>query len=422
MVSGLLNAEIIAVGSEMLTHTRVDTNSLFLTEQLNDLGIEVVAKHVIGDDRERLASSIRRAVSNVQFVLISGGLGPTEDDVTRDAVAMAIDRRQIFHKDISDGIEQRFRQMNRHMPEINKRQAMILEGAQVLSNDRGTAPGQWIEEAGVFVMILPGPPHEMKSMFTRTCLPRLERLMPPSAIRTLEFRIAGMSESDLDATISPVYKKYENPTTTVLAHNGDLQVHLRARCATEGESMKLLAEVGGQIEAALGDRIYSRNGDPLEAVVGQLLTKQHSTLAVAESATGGGLAERITSVPGSSAYFLGGFVTYTRRMKADLLGVPEETLRQFGAVSKETAEAMAQGARRRTGATYALSITGNAGPAGDLPGLDGKEAPVGMMYVGLSTPSETIVTHRQWPSDRARIRAFAGQMALDMLHRKIRIA
>lgn len=412
-----MNAEIIAVGSEMLTHTRVDTNSLFLTENLNNLGIEVVLKHVVGDDRERLATMIRRAISEVQFVLISGGLGPTEDDVTRDAVALALDRRQIYHKEIGDGIEQRFRQMNRVMPEINKRQAMVIEGAEILSNDRGTAPGQWIEERGSVIMILPGPPHELKSMFTRTCLPRLTRLVPAAAIRTLEFRISGMSESDLDATIAPIYKKYENPATTVLAHNGDLQVHLRARCATEGETMVLLAEVGGQIEVALGERIYSRNGEPLEAVVGQMLAKSHATLAVAESATGGGLAERISSVPGCSAYFLGGFVTYSRRMKIDFLGVPEDLLRQFGPVSKEVAEAMAQGARRRTGATYAISITGNAGPS-----TDGQEAPVGMMYVGLSTPNETVVMNRQWPSDRARIRAFAGQMALDMLYRKLRSA
>ncbi|HVW84250.1 MAG TPA: competence/damage-inducible protein A [Bryobacteraceae bacterium] len=410
-----MNAEIIAVGSEMLTPDRLDTNSLFLTDQLNLLGIEVTAKHVIGDDRERLAAAIRRAVSAAQIVIVSGGLGPTEDDVTRDAVASAIERRQIFNAEISGGIEERFRRMNRAMPEINKRQAMVIEGAHILSNDRGTAPGQWIEEGGAVIVILPGPPHELKSMFTRHCVPRLARLAPPLAIRTLVLRVAGMSESDLDQTIAPIYKNYDNPVTTVLAHNGDIQVHLRARCATEGEAMKLLAEVGGQIDAALGDRIYSRNGDPLEAVIGRKLTDLHASLAVAESATGGGLAERITSVPGSSAYFLGGFVTYSRRMKTELLGVPEELLKEFGAVSRETAEAMANGVRRRTGATWAISITGNAGPS-----TDGEEAPVGTMFIGLAGPRETTVGHRVWPaSDRPRVRAFAAQMALDMLNRKL---
>lgn len=410
-----MNAEIIAVGSEMLTHKRVDTNSLFLTEQLNNLGIEVTAKHVIGDDLERLAGTIRRALGAAQIVILSGGLGPTEDDLTRDAIALAIDRRLVFNASINDGIEQRFRQMNRAMPEINRRQAMVIEGAHILSNDRGTAPGQWIEDAGAILISLPGPPHELKSMFTRQCLPRFERVAPPLVIRTLELRISGMSESELDQAISPIYKPYDNPVTTILAHNADMQVHLRARCATEGETMRLLAEVGGKIDAVLGDRIYSRNGDPLEAVVGKKLLSLHSTLAVAESATGGGLAERITGIPGSSAWFVGGFIAYTKRMKIELLGVPQEILDQFGAVSAQTAEAMASGARRRTGATWAVSITGNAGPTAD----EGK-APVGMIHVGISGPNDTVSYHRHWPtSDRPRIRAFAAQMALDLLHRKL---
>src|SRR5580692_8634610 len=374
-----MNAEIIAVGSEMLTHKRVDTNSLFITEQLNNLGVEVTAKHVIGDDLERLAGTIRRALGTAQFVVLSGGLGPTEDDLTRDAVAMALDRRQIFNEAIYEGIEQRFRAMNRPMPDINRRQAMAIEGAHMLSNDRGTAPGQWIEEGGAVLMMLPGPPHELKSMFTRHCLPRLQRIVPQLAIRTLELRISGMSESELDAAISPIYKHYTNPVTTILAHNGDMQVHLRARCSTEGETMRLLAEVGGKIDAVLGDRIYSRNGDPLEAVVGKKLLSQRATLAVAESATGGGLAERITSIPGSSSWFVGGVIAYTKRIKIELLGVPADILDRLGAVSAEAAEAMAMGARRRTGATWAVSITGNAGPT-----TDGDEAPIGMIHVGIS--------------------------------------
>lgn len=415
-----MNAEIIAVGSEMLTPARVDTNSLFLTGQLNDIGIEVTAKHVIGDDRERLAATVRRAMSAAQVVILSGGLGPTEDDVTRDAVAMALDRRQIFNAEINAAIEQRFRLLSRVMPEINRRQAMVIEGAAVLPNDRGTAPGQWIEESGAVVMLLPGPPHELKMMFTRQCLPRLERIAPPMHIATLQLRISGMTESELDQTIAPIYKRYENPVTTVLAHYGDIQVHLRARCPSEGEAMALLAEVGGQIEAALGDRIISRNGDPLEAVIGKSLTGLHATLTVAESATGGGLADRISSVPGSSAYFLGGFVTYTKRMKTEFLGVAEEIVERFGAVSQETAEAMANGARRRTGATWALAVTGNAGPTVDSPDAAGIAAPVGTIYVALAGPRETVAIHRQWPGgDRVRIRALGVQMALDLLYRKL---
>ncbi|WP_180541877.1 competence/damage-inducible protein A [Nevskia soli] len=409
-----MNAEIIAVGSELLTPDRVDTNSLFLTEELNKLGVEVTTKYVVGDDRERLAYTVRTAAERSDFTIVSGGLGPTEDDVTREAVAMAIDRRMTLNQGILDGIEQRFRTMGWKMPEINRRQALIIDGAEVLPNDRGTAPGQWIDVRHCSVLLLPGPPHELKSMFVKQCLPRVERRVPKMAIETLILRVAGMSESDLDQTISPVYKQYSNPVTTVLAHAGDIQVHLRARCATTAEAMTLLAEVGGKIDALLGDRIYSRNGDPLEVVVGQLLKKPHATLVVAESITGGMLAERITTVPGCSEYFLGGFITYSRKLKNTLLGVPLELIEQHGAVSRETAEAMAIGARNRSGATHALAITGNAGPT-----TDGDTAPVGMVYVSLADLKGVITVHRQFSSDRERIRQFSSQMALDLLRKRL---
>ena len=408
-----MTAEIIAVGSELLTPQRVDTNSLFLTDQLNELGVEVVTKSVIGDDLHRLADAVRRAVSRSEIVVLCGGLGPTEDDLTRDAVAAALDRKLIYHPEITEVLEQRFAQLKRKMVEVNKRQAFLVEGAEILPNDRGTAPGQWIEDSGSHVMLLPGPPHEMKAMFTRQCLPRLARIVPRQVIRTLVLRVTGMPESDLDQMIAPVYKKYENPATTILAAAGDLQIHLRARCATEGEAAALLVEVGGPIELLLGDRIYSRNGQSLEEVVGDMLRGRHSSLSVAESCTGGLLCERITSVPGSSAYFVGGFITYTNRMKVEWLGVLEETIAEFGAVSKETAEAMALGARRRTGSTYALAITGVAGPDGGT-----EKKPVGTVYVGLADAAGCQVLHRQFFGDRTRIRQFATQMALDMLRRR----
>ena len=408
-----MTAEIIAVGSELLTPQRVDTNSLFLTDQLNELGVEVATKCVVGDDLERLADAVRRAVSRSEIVVLCGGLGPTEDDLTRDAVAAALDRKLIYHPEIAAVLEQRFAQLKRKMVEVNKRQAFLVEGAEMLPNDRGTAPGQWIEDSGSYAMLLPGPPHEMKAMFTRHCLPRLARIVPRQVIRTLVLRVTGMPESDLDQLIAPVYKKYDNPTTTILAAAGDLQIHLRARCSTEGEAAALLVEVGGPIELLLGDRIYSRNGQSLEEVVGDRLRARHNTLSVAESCTGGMLGERITSVPGSSEYFLGGLVTYASRMKVEWLGVPEETIAEFGAVSKETAEAMALGARRRTGSTYALAITGVAGPDSG-----GENAPVGTIYVGLADAAGCQVLHRQFIGDRTRIRQFATQMALDMLRRK----
>jgi len=411
-----MNAEIIAVGSELLTPERVDTNSLFLTDQLNVLGVEVVTKSVIGDDLNRLVDAVRRAISRSQIVILSGGLGPTEDDLTRDAVAGALDRRLIYHSEIADLLEQRFAQLKRKMSEVNKRQAFIIEGAEILPNDRGTAPGQWIEDSGSRLMLLPGPPHELKAMFTRQCLPRLMRIVPRQVIQTLVLRVAGMPESDLDQLIAPVYKKYENPTTTILAAAGDIQIHLRAHCPTEAEAMALLAEVAGPIDLLLGDRIYSRNGQSLEEVVGELLRRLGATLAVAESCTGGLLGQRVTSIPGSSDYFLGGFITYANRMKIDWLGVPKEIIEEYGAVSRQAAEAMAQGARRRSGATYALSITGVAGPDGGT-----EKSPVGTVYVGLADSAGCSVIHRQFIGDRTRIRQFSTQVALDILRRKCQI-
>jgi nicotinamide-nucleotide amidase len=409
-----MNAEIIAVGSEMLTAERVDTNSLYLTGELNKLGVEVVFKCVIGDDLDRLADGIQRALGRSGLVILSGGLGPTEDDLTREALAKALGRELIFDASISDALEQRVARTRRKMSEINKRQAFVLEGAEVLSNDRGTAPGQWVQASGSVAILLPGPPHELKSMFERECLPRLSKLVPRMAIRTAFLRITGMPESDLDALISPVYKKYRNPVTTILAANGDLQVHLRARCSTEAEAGSLLAEVTAPIAALLGDRLYSQTGDPLEVVVGDLLRKQKATVAVAESCTGGMLGARFTAAPGSSDYFLGGFITYSDKLKTELLGVKPETLQEFGAVSHQTAEAMAVGARGRAGSTYALAITGVAGPGGGT-----EQKPVGLVYVAIADEAGTLVVNRNFLGDRQRIRVFTTQMALDLLRRRI---
>ena len=410
-----MDAEIIAVGSELLTPSRLDTNSLYLTAELNNLGMEVVTKYVIGDDRHRLAEIVARAMDRCAVVILSGGLGPTEDDVTREAVAQALGRELVYHPDIAEALERRFAAMNRKMSEINKRQAFVIDGAEILPNDRGTAPGQWVSANGSVAMLLPGPPHELKAMFEQQCLPRLVLVVPKMAIRTAFLRVTGMPESDLDALISPVYKQYSSVATTILAANGDLQVHLRARADTEAEAEALLAEVVPPIQDLLGERLYSRNGDPLEVVVGNLLRERGATLAVAESCTGGMLGARVTAVPGSSQYFAGGFITYSNEMKRSMLGVPAETLERFGAVSAETAEAMANGARQGTGATYAISITGVAGPEGGT-----EEKPVGLVYLALAGPEGTAVTHRRFIGDRERIRVFTTQAALDLLRRRLR--
>jgi nicotinamide-nucleotide amidase len=408
------DAEIIAVGSELLTPARLDTNSLFLTEKLNGLGVEVVRKTIVGDDRQRLADTVKASVESAKLVILTGGLGPTEDDVTREAVALAFGRELELRQDLLDWLVDRFQRMGRKMAEINKRQAWVIQGAEVLPNANGTAPGLWLEHNGAIVMLLPGPPRELKPLFERECMPRLESMLPKQAIRTLFYRVAGMGESDLDALIAPVYTKYTNPVTTILAAAGDIQVHLRARCTSADEANALLAEVGPQIEALLGERIYSTSGEPLEVVVGKLLRDRAETLAVAESCTGGLLGERLTSVAGSSEYFMGGLVTYTKEMKTELLGVDPVILEEESAVSEAVANAMAAGARRRTNATYALSITGVAGPDG------GSEAtPVGTVCIGLATPERVTSRRFRFPGDRGRVRGFAAQTALDMLRRAL---
>ncbi|MBV8897680.1 MAG: damage-inducible protein CinA, partial [Acidobacteriaceae bacterium] len=258
----MADAEIIAVGTELLSPQKVDTNSLYLTDQLNALGVEVVRKSIVGDERALLTETIRTALSRAQIVILTGGLGPTEDDVTRDAASAALDRRLIFNDDVCNWLIERFKRFNRNMAENNKRQAYILDGADILQNDWGTAPGQWIEHNGAVVMLLPGPPRELKSIFPARCLPKLEQMLPAQVIRTRFYRVAGMGESDLDTLIAPVYTKYTNPVTTILAAASDIQIHLRARCTNAGEAETLLEEVGAPIEALLGDRLYSADGAP----------------------------------------------------------------------------------------------------------------------------------------------------------------
>jgi nicotinamide-nucleotide amidase len=409
-------AEIIAVGSEMLTPQKTDTNSLWLTQELNDAGVEVAAKTIIGDDRARLSDAVRTALGRTEIVIVTGGLGPTEDDVTREAVAQALGRTLHFDEKICSTIEERFRRFGRTMVEINRRQAFVIEGAEVLPNDRGTAPGQWIAlgEQGRLLMLLPGPPGELKAMWERECRWRLRARLPEQVIRILHWRVAGMPESDLDQLISPVYTRYANPVTTILAAAGDIQIHLRARAATADEADRLLSEVADQIEPLLGEKLYSKDGRGLDECVIAGLRQRGETIAVAESATGGLVAQRLTSVAGSSAAFIGGFLTYTDASKASLLGVSEAVLKNYGAVSEPVAHSMAIGARERFGSDYALSVTGYAGPEGGT-----QENPVGTIFVGLATKDAVEVRRFRFPGDRARVRSFAAHAALDLLRRRL---
>jgi nicotinamide-nucleotide amidase len=409
------SAEIIAVGTELLTPRRVDTNSLTITEHLNEIGIEVAEKHVIGDERARLSDSIRSALQRSEIIILIGGLGPTEDDVTRDAVAAAIGRNLVLDEQQERILRARFQQINRPMAAINLRQAHLIEGAEAIPNPHGTAPGQFIVVDRRAIALLPGPPREMKPMLENELIPRLRKLLPGEIIKTRSFRITGIGESDLDTLIAPVYTKYTNPVTTVLSAPGDLSVHLRAHGASEEEVDALLREVGDPIRELLGQKVYTEDpGEPLEAVVGKLLKDRGATLATAESCTGGLIAYRLTEIAGSSDYFIGGYVTYTEPEKHAVLGVPRELIQIHTAVSEPVAAAMAEGARRRSGATYALSVTGYAGPSG------GTEAnPVGTVYTAIATADTTRVLRNRWGLGRSRIRTLAAQFALDLVRRTL---
>ena len=399
-----MNAEIIAVGSEMLTPDKVDTNSLHLTQELNTLGIEVVAKSIIGDDRQRLTDAIRASWAHAELVILTGGLGPTEDDLTRDAVAAALEVGMTPSEEAWQAILDRFQKFGRTPTENNRRQTLILNGADRLPNPNGTAPGQWFHRDGRVLVLLPGPPRELKPMVAAELIPRLTAMLPPQVIRTRWYRVALMGESDLDHLIAPIYTKYTNPATTILAAAGDIDIHLRARCETAEAAEALLAEVGDPIAELIGDKIYSTNGDPLEVVIGKLLRAKGQSVAVAESMTGGMLGMQITSIAGSSDYFRGGFLTYTDQMKTQLLGVPEGT----EAVSEEAALAMAAGARDRAKSDYALSVTGFA---------DGPNA--GHVFLGLATPSGAHARKLKLNGDRYRVRCLTVLNALDWLRRAL---
>ena len=405
-----MKAEIIAVGSEMLTPDRTDTNSLFLTGELNKLGIEVVRKTIVGDNRDLLAEAFRDALNRVPLIIASGGLGPTEDDLTRETVAELLGRKLRRDDAILRSIEGRFRQLGREMPAVNVRQAMVPEGAEVLENPRGSAPGLWIEDAGRILALLPGPPRELKPMFGEQVLPRLERRSSGIRMFQRELRVAGMGESSVEQRIKPIYTRYADVNTTILAAPGEIQIQLRIWTKDAAQAQKTLDEIVKGFEIALTDRIFSQDGSSMEEVVARMLTLNNATISVAESCTGGLLAQRLTSIASSSSYFLGGAVCYSNELKTAWADVPPELIQAKGAVSGEVAMALADGIRRRVGSTLGAGITGIAGPSGGS-----EEKPVGTVHIALAHAGGVKERGVRFPGDRETIRWHASQLALDMV-------
>ena len=410
-----MDAEIIAVGSELLTPLYLDTNSLFLTERLNALGIEVRFKTVVGDRADDLATVLEGALSRSGLIILTGGLGPTEDDLTRQVVAEVLGRGLREDSEIRRQIQERLARFGRPMAENNLRQAMLPEGATWLENKHGTAPGIWVEHEHNLVVLLPGPPGELEAMFDAACAPRLAQVSQGRRIRARVYKVVGLPESEVDKRAAAVYKTYENPTTTILAKPGAIEIHLRARAPSDAEADALLAELGDKIELALGEYIFSTQGESLEEVVGMYLMMRRKTLAVAESCSGGLLAERLTRTPGSSGFFLGGAICYSNALKTKLAGVPAALIEEHGAVSRPVAQAMAEGIRARTGASLGVAITGIAGPSGGS-----EEKPVGLVFVALADERGTQVREFRFPGNRERVRLWATQMALEMIRRRVR--
>ena len=415
-------AEIIAAGSEMLTPFRQDTNSLYLTAQLNELGVQVAFKTIVGDNLAHLTDAAKAAIARADVAIFSGGLGPTEDDLTREAVAAALGLRLRRNNDILAAMYKRFAARRAAMPENNAKQADVLDGAVILENAVGSAPGQYIDTVvgrhRKIVILLPGPPKEMKAMYANECAPRLREALPERHLATRMLRMALIPESQVDKRTAPIYKSYRDVETTILAGSAEIQLHFLCAKADKEEAQARVDDLAERVEAEMGDAIFSSHGETLEEMVLLMLGMRHLSLAVAESVTGGLVAQRLTSVPGASRYFLGGAVTYADALKMEFADVPAELIANEGPVSKPVAKAMAEGVRKRTGADVGIGVTGIAGPG---PGEEGPDAdkPVGLVYVAISYADEkkTHVSELNVTGDRERIRMWASQHALEQLRK-----
>src|SRR5581483_6539615 len=419
-------AEIIAVGSEMLTPHRTDTNSLFLTEALNDLGVSVAFKTIIGDNREHLTSAVRIALSRADIVISSGGRGPTEDGLARTWVAHALSLE--LHKDPATmaALYKRFAQRRIPMPPNNEKQAEVIDGAHLLPNRLGSAPGQWLDTTWPaadgqphrkIVILLPGPPKELKALFADECIPRLAASLPPRFIAKRVLRMALIPESTVDARCAPIYTRFTDVETTILAGSGEIQLHFACTKPTQEAAEARVNALVELIEHEMGDDIFSSHGESLEEIVLLMLGMRDLKLAVAESITGGLLSQRLTAIPNASRSFHGGAGVNASEQKTNLCNVPPELIQKHGAVSPEVARSLAEGIRKNTGCPLGLSLTGLAGPGGGEGPDEGK--PVGLVYIGFADGEDTQVKQLNLFGDRDRIRFWSAQHALELIRRTI---
>jgi len=406
--------EIIAVGNELLTPYYQDTDSIYITQRLNDLGIEINFKSIVGDSRDDLADCISSSLVRSDIIFLIGGLGPTEDDRTREVVASTLGKKLIFEEKILNKIRQRFELRGFEMPSVNNKQAYIIEDSSILENKHGTAPGLWLEAGDKLLILLPGPPHEIKPMFENYVWPRFLEFQKQFVARRV-LKTSGLTESKIDSILLDVYPLQPSVNLTTLAYPGQIELHLFSRSMeSHKKADEALDDLEYDLQKRLGDNIFSSSGEELEEVVGSLLRQAQKTLSIAESCTGGLLGHRITNVSGSSDYFQQGVLTYSNDSKVQQLNIPYDLILQHGAVSHEVAKAMAIGIRKISGSDIALSITGIAGPNGGSP-----EKPVGLVYVGLSWEGDVEVAKNIFLGNREIIKTQSSQKALDMLRRHL---
>jgi len=404
--------QIMAVGSELLTPYYQDTNSLFLTQRLNDLGLNLSVKTVAPDDHDGLFLQVKIALAQADLIFVTGGLGPTEDDRTREVFAEVLGKRLVLQDDLLLRIQERFARRGMTMPISNKKQAFIPEGAEILINDFGTAAGLWLNTGQNIVVLMPGPPHEMKPMFENQVWPRLQQFRTGYRSRRV-LKITGLTESMVEDLVQDLYPKEQALQVTTLAYPGQIEIHLTSYSTQSAEQAdESLKQLALAFLERLKENVFSAKGEDLETVIGRMLTKRRETVAAAESCTGGLIGHRLTNVPGSSEYFLEGAITYSNESKIDDLGVPADHIRKFGAVSLQVAKSMASCIRTRARASYGLAVTGIAGPTGGT-----EEKPVGLVYTALAWDKSVEAVKNQFLGNREQVKFQASQKALDMLRR-----
>ncbi len=413
-----MRAEIICIGTEMLLGQIVDTNSVYLAQELAELGIDLYHKTIVGDNLERVVAALKLAWNRADLLLLSGGLGPTQDDLTREAVAELLGESLEFRTEAWEEVQAYFIKVQRQIPESNRRQAMYPASGQIVANPGGTAPGILLERDGHYLFAFPGVPNELRVMWQNSARPYLQSILNHLGERVLTSRylhMVGIGEAALEERIMDLIAAQTNPTIAPYAGNGEVCLRLTAKGRTLVENQALLAEMTDLIEERLGAYMYGIDDTNLETELGKLLKCSGWSLAVAESCTGGLISHRLTNIPGSSAYYLGGVNAYSNDLKIKLLNVPTEVIANYGAVSRETAQAMAEGVRELTGADFGLSVTGIAGPDGGS-----LEKPVGLVYFGLASSSETLVWQRNFPFNRSGNKEAAAQTGLVLLWQSLK--